>query len=92
MEIKILENEKNKLVFQLIGADHTFCNALKKELVDVKGVLIATYAVEHPQIGIPKIYIETQDSITPKKALESALVNVKKHNKEFLSVFEKAMK
>ncbi len=92
MEIKILENEKNKLVFQLIGADHTFCNALKKELVNVKGVTIATYAVEHPQIGIPKILIETEGATSPKKALETAITGVKKSNKEFLAAFEKAVK
>lgn len=86
MEIKILENEPKKLVFQLIGADHTLCNALKKELLLVKGIEIATYAVEHPQIGIPKFHIETSTG-KPKKALEEALKNLKKHNKDFLKEF-----
>jgi DNA-directed RNA polymerase subunit L len=89
MEIRILENEPKRLVFQLIGADHTLCNALKKELLLVKGVEIATYALEHPQIGIPKIHIETS-SIKPKKALEDAIETLKKKNKEFLTVFSKA--
>ena len=89
MEIKILENEPKRLIFQLIGADHTLCNALKNELTQIKGVDVATYAIEHPQIGIPKIHIETS-SIEPKKALEKAIANLKKHNKEFLDVFSKA--
>jgi DNA-directed RNA polymerase subunit L len=88
MEIRILENEPKRLIFQLIGADHTLCNALKKELLDVEGVEIATYAVEHPQIGIPKIHIETS-STTPKKALEEAILSLKNKNKEFLSAFSK---
>ena len=92
MQIKILENEKNKLLFQLIGADHTFCNALKKELVEVTGVEIATYAIEHPQIGIPKIFIQTKGATTPKKALEGAIKKLKADNKEFLAAFEKAVK
>ncbi|MFP4523623.1 MAG: RpoL/Rpb11 RNA polymerase subunit family protein [Candidatus Nanoarchaeia archaeon] len=89
MEIKILENEPKKLVFQLIGADHTLCNALKKELLLVKGVEIATYAIEHPQIGIPKFHIETTSG-KPKKALEDALKNLKKNNQDFLKSFSSA--
>ncbi len=92
MEIKILESEKNRLVFQLIGADHTFCNALKKELTNVKGVDIATYAIEHPQIGIPKIHIETKGATSPKSALQKAVSALKSHNKEFLTAFNKSVK
>lgn len=91
MEIKVLESSKTKLVFQLIGADHTFCNGLKKELTDIADVEIATYAIEHPQIGIPKMLIETKKG-TPKKALEAALEALNKHNKEFSKAFEKATK
>ena len=32
MEIKILDDKKNKLVIEVKGADHTLCNALKTEL------------------------------------------------------------
>ena len=92
MEIKILENDKNKLLFELKGTDHTFCNTLKKELLGVTGVELATYAIEHPQIGIPKILIETKGATTPKKALEKAIDNLKKHNKEFLKAFKAAAK
>lgn len=91
MEIKVLESTKTKLVFQLIGADHTFCNALKKELTTVDGVEIATYAIEHPQIGIPKMLIETKKG-TPKKALEAALESLKALNKDFVAKFSKAAK
>lgn len=91
MEIKILENDKNRMVFQLIGADHTFCNALKKELVGVTGVEIATYAIEHPQIGIPKMLIQTKGATKPAKTLETAVKNLEKKNKEFSSAFKKAI-
>ena len=92
MEIKILEQEAKKLVFQLIGADHTFCNALKKELVGLEGVEIATYAIEHPQIGIPKFLIETKAKVKPKDVLNTAIEAVQKKNKEFLTAFKKAAK
>lgn len=92
MEIRILEKTARRVVFQLIGADHTFCNALKKELVDTDGVEIATYAIEHPQIGIPKMLIETKAKVKPEDALKSASDSLKKKNKDFLSAFNKAAK
>jgi len=91
MEIKILESSKTRLMFQLIGADHTFCNALKKELTKVDGVELATYAIEHPQVGIPKMLIETK-KISPKSALQKALDALKVLNKEFLTKFKKEVK
>ena len=82
MEFKVLEESKNKLVFELIGETHTFCNALKTELQNVKGVSIATYRIKHPLIGIPKFLIETK-GLEPKKALKDALKNLKKKATEF---------
>jgi DNA-directed RNA polymerase subunit L len=82
MEFKVLEETKTKLVFQLIGENHTFCNALKAELVQIKGVNIATYRIDHPLVGVPKFLIETS-SIEPRKALKEALANLKKRGAEF---------
>lgn len=92
MEIKVLEESKNKLIFQLVGADHTFCNALKRGLIEVKGVEVATYAIEHPQVGIPKMLIETKGAVTPKAALAKAVKVLQEASKEFLTAFNKAAK
>ena len=92
MEIKILEQTKTRAVFQIPGADHTLCNALKKELVDVKGVTVATYAIEHPQVGIPKMLIETTDKLTPKQAIKEGIKLLQSKNKEFLKKFKAAVK
>lgn len=90
MEVKILENKAKRLVFQLVGSDHTFCNVLKKELNNISGVVVATYAIEHPQIGIPKILVETDGKIKPQDALLKAVKNLQKSNKEFSTAFSKA--
>ena len=82
MEFKILEESKNKLVFQLIGETHTFCNLLKDALQNVKGVEIDTYRIDHPLVGVPQFLVETK-SIEPKKALQSALKSIKKNAEEF---------
>lgn len=82
MELKIIEESKTKLVFELIGETHTFCNVLKKELRNVKGVEIAVYNIDHPLVGVPKFMIETK-GIEPRKALKEALSALKKKAKEF---------
>lgn len=92
MEVKVLESKANRLVFQLIGADHTLCNVLKKELNETTGVEVATYAIEHPQIGIPKVLVETSKSLKPVDALSKAAKSLEKQNKEFSSAFSKAFK
>lgn len=82
MEFAVLEETKNKLVFELKGETHTFCNALKHELQEIKGVSLATYRVDHPLIGVPRIHIETK-GIEPREALKEALKALKKKATEF---------
>ena len=87
MELKILEEKKNKLIIELKGETHAFCNALKKELWNDKHVKAAGYNIEHPLVGVPKIVVET-DGKDPKKTLSDAAERLKKSfgslKKEFL--------
>jgi len=82
MEFNVLEESKSKLVFQLKGETHTFCNALKNELQKTKGVEIVAYRIDHPLVGIPQFLVETK-GIEPRKALKEALASLKKKAKEF---------
>lgn len=82
MEFKVLEESKTRLVFELIGETHTFCNALKEELLQVKGVALASYKISHPLIGVPQFLIETK-GIEPRKALKEALAFLKKKTEQF---------
>ncbi|HHE36648.1 MAG TPA: hypothetical protein ENL16_02430 [Candidatus Woesearchaeota archaeon] len=90
MELKVYEHTKKRMVFELVGADHTFCNALKKELWKDGAVRAAAYRIEHPLIGIPKFIIETNGQKDAKTVLRAAASRLKKHNKDFLSLFKKA--
>ncbi|MEM4637932.1 MAG: DNA-directed RNA polymerase subunit L [Candidatus Woesearchaeota archaeon] len=83
MEIKVIEKSKKKLVFELIGADHTFSNSLKKELWNDKSVKVSAYSIDHPLIGIPKFIIETNEK-EPEKALIDAAKRLQKKNETFL--------
>lgn len=82
MEINIIEDKKNKLVFEIKGVTHTFCNILKEELYNNNNVKIATYAIRHPLIGIPRFIIET-DGADPRKVLNDAAQKIKKQFEKF---------
>ena len=88
MEIKVLENTKKRLVFELKGSDHTLCNMLKTQLWENKDVEVATYSIEHPLIGIPKMIVETKTG-DPKKAILKAIQDIEAINKEFLTKFKR---
>ena len=92
MELNILEETKHKLVFELKGENHTFCNALKQELWNDKHVKIAGYTIAHPLIGIPKFVVETDGSRTHKKALADAAKRLKDVSDKFKAAFVKKIK
>lgn len=82
MEFTVLEESKNRLVFQLKGENHTFCNILKEELCHLKNVKAATYKIDHPLIGVPTFLVETE-GIEPRKAIKDALKNLRKKAEDF---------
>jgi len=77
MEVIIIEEKKNKIVFELKGEGHTLNNALRKELWNDEHVKIAAYAIEHPLIEIPKFILET-DGAEPRKVLAAAAKRLQK--------------
>ena len=86
MEIRVIEESKNKIVFELKGENNTFCNALKDMLLNEKEVSIASYKIEHPLIGEPEFIIETKGK-EPKKVLEIAAKNLQKELASFRKAF-----
>ena len=92
MELNIIEDKKNRMVFELKGEDHTITNAITKELWKVNGVKLAAYTIDHPLMSSPKIIVETDSSIEPRKALKQAASALQKKNQDFLEKFKKAVK
>jgi len=91
MEINVLEQSAKKLVFELKGADNTFCNALKGELLKDKDVKTATYSIKHPLVGIPKFILETKAK-KPTTVLSAAVKRLTEKNKDFLTRFKRISK
>ncbi len=93
MEIKIIEDSKNKLVFNIEGAGHSLCNLLVKEIWNDESVKNAAYTIEHPLKGIPTIMVETmQGKDEPRKVVDNAIKRLRKTNEKFKDSFLKAIK
>jgi len=92
MEIKTIENKKNKLVFEIKDVSHGFCNVLKKELWNDGHVKAAAYKIEHPLIGIPTFSVETDGKETPKAALVKAAEKLSKKGSELKKKVAKELK
>ena len=92
MEIRVLEQTKERLKIEILGEDHTLSNAIRKELWENSHVKIAGYNLEPSLITNPMMIIETDGSENPKKALLTAIENIKKRNKELLAEFNKQVK
>ena len=83
MEIKVLEESKNKLVIELEGETHTLANLLKKELWNDEHVKVSGYTVKHPLVGKPMLVVETDGKETPREALKAAAERLSKENDKF---------
>ncbi len=91
MDIKIIEEKKDRLIFEIEGESHTFCNILKKELWNDEHVKVAGYNIDHPLIGIPRFILET-DGADPKKTLNAAVKRLEKVLAKVQEVGPKALK
>ena len=83
MEVAILEEKKKRLIVELKGANHGLGHALKKELGNDDSITVASYVVEHPVTGVPKLVVETNNEGNPREALKKAIERLKKTTEQF---------
>jgi DNA-directed RNA polymerase subunit L len=87
MELKIIEDKKEKVIFELAGADNTIANILKERIAKQKGVTACSYNIEHPLISNPRFIILADNA---KKAIDAAISSLKKENDELKKLVDKA--
>ncbi len=88
MEIKVLEKTKNFLKIEIIGEDHTLCNALRRELWNDKDVKVSGYGLAHSLVSSPVLIVETS-SKSPKTVLNDAVKRLKDSNDQMREKFKK---
>ncbi len=91
MELKVLEQEKNRLRVELIGESHTMANIITKELWKESDVDVAGYNQDHPQTTNPVLILQTKKK-DAKKVLVAAIDSLKKEHKTFVGQAMKLVK
>lgn len=91
MEMKVITEKKDNMVFELIGATHTICNVLKKEIWNNKHVKNVGYSIKHPLVGNPEFIVET-DGEDARKIVSAACQKVKKDFEKVAADAKKELK
>lgn len=78
--MEIITSKRYELEIVVEGETHTLCNAIRKILMEDENVKSAAYAIEHPIVGEPKLYIKAR---SPKKSLKLAAETLKERCDEF---------
>lgn len=92
MELELVKRDERTLVIKVVGEDHTLCNLLRKTLYEDEHVVAASYAIEHPLIEPPKVYVKTEKGKTPERALRDAAELVVKRLDELHDQLRKKLK
>ncbi len=77
MNIKIVEDKKNRLVFEMPGLNQTVPNLLRSELWNNEETKNTGYHVTHPIAGHPIFVLETK-SKEARKVLDEAIKGIVK--------------
>ena len=77
MKPSITSKDTKYLEVSLAGEDHSFPNLLREALMEDPDVEFASYKIDHPQLGAPKLYLRTKGK-KPERALNDAIKKVRK--------------
>ena len=91
LNVKIIEEKKNKIQFQVEGDTHTLSAAIAKELWNDDKVKAAGYEVNHPLVGKPVFTVET-DGEEPRKAVQAAAKRLVKTTEKLRDIAAKELK
>lgn len=92
LRVRILKSTDDSIEMEIEGEDHTLCNALCKELFNDKSIVFASYHIDHPLVGKPRIYVQTDGSKSPVEAVIEASKRLRDRALEFSELFLKALK
>ncbi len=78
MEVKIVEDKKTRLVFDIDGESNTITGALRTEMWNDSHVKAVGYNHDHPLIETARFVVETDTSEEPRKAFSGAIKRLQK--------------
>lgn len=92
MQVRILNDTKERLEIEISGEDHTLGNYLRASLLANPKVKHAGYQIVHPLTGGIKVVVQTADGYSPREAFSEALSKMESEASEFKDKLRKALK
>ena len=86
MKIRILEEDKDKLILEISGARHTLPNLLREQLWKCEDTEFVGYSKDHPDLGDPVLVVRGKN---PRKILKKAVEDLRKDIKSLRNEIEK---
>jgi DNA-directed RNA polymerase subunit L len=86
LDIRVIENSKYVLVAEILGEEHSFCNLLRRTLLEEESVDFAGYMIEHPLLANPVFTLRTkrrQANVVLREGLEKMLARTEEFRKRF---------
>ena len=87
--MKVVEEQDDRLIFEVTGEGHTICNILRKRLMSQEEVSAAAYDITHPLVGQPEFEV---NSSNPRESIKTASEGIKEEASEFKDAVVKAFK
>ena len=88
MKLRVVKKDKNFLEVVLEGEEHSFPNLLRETLLEDGDVEFASYVIEHPQLGNPRLIVRTKGK-APETVIKSALKKIEKKASDFGALLKK---
>ena len=87
MELVLLEKDKQRIKFEIKGEEHSFCNALRKEIWQGKDVDISGYHIAHPQVSEPVFVVQAKKGDV-QTVVDAAVDRLQKTTAELKKAFQ----
>ena len=91
MKVEIGAKDDRFIELILKGEEHSFPNALREMILEDNDVEFASYVIEHPEVGNPKLIVRTKNK-KPETVIKNAVKKLEKKVKEFESLLKKIRK
>ncbi|UCE10358.1 MAG: DNA-directed RNA polymerase subunit L [Candidatus Thorarchaeota archaeon] len=86
MKPRLVESSKQEIKIEFQDEGHSFCNLLRKTLLELSGVEFAGYNIEHPLLSSPVVTLRTkrrQPAVVLREGLETVLARTEEFRKKF---------
>lgn len=83
MEIRVLKKDRNEVLIEVEGEDHTLGNLVAKEAIKHPAVKNAYYSMPHPLQKKIELYILVDENSDLNTVIKEVFSNIKKYLDDF---------